>query len=188
MIEKEIRLANNTSKAALIGVLLLAMAVVGYVLLTRPMSSQLSAIKTDITTKNAEFAEFKERLDFLNQAEKELELTTEVQRLESLKSVPVSIKQDEVIKNLIDIAKSSDIELHSISFSKGSTNKEGIGSLRISSSFEGNYLDLTGFLEALEENARIFKVESISVQVARLDISDVERTSFSLTIETFYQN
>lgn len=188
MIEKEIRLADSSSKTPLIGALLLVMAIAGYALLTRPMSSQLSAMKTDITTKNVELAGLKERLDFLNQAEKELELTTEVQRLESLKAVPVSIRQDEVIKNLIDIAKNSDIELHSISFSKGSTSREGIGSLRISSNFEGNYLDLTDFLEALEENARIFKVESISVQVSKLDISDVERTSFSLIIETFYQN
>lgn len=188
MIEKEIRLVDSSSKAPLIGALLLVMAIAGYVLLIRPVSNELDAVKTDITTKNTELAELKERLDFLNQAEKDLELTTEVQRLASLKAVPVSIKQDEVIKNLIDIAKNNDIELHSISFSKGSTSKDGIGSLRISSSFEGNYLNLTDFLKALEENGRIFKVESISVQVAKLDISDVERVNFSLSIETFYQN
>lgn len=188
MIEKEIRLVDNASKAPLIGVLLLVMTISGYVLLTRPMSTQLNVLKTEVVVKNNKLTELKKQLDSLNQAEKDLELTTEVQRNKSMDSVPDSMKQDEVIKKLIEIAQEKNILLHSISFSKGSTSREGIGSLRISSSFEGNYLDLTSFLEALEENKRILKVESISVQVAKLEISDIERASFSLTIETFYQN
>lgn len=188
MMEKEIRLVDNSSKAPLFGALLLVIAIAGYALLIRPLSANLQLAKADLLAKNVQLEELKSRLDFLNQAEQDLDLTTEVKRQESLKAVPVLMQQDKVIRDLIEIAKNNGIQLHSISFSRGSTSREGIGSLRISSSFEGNYLDLTDFLEALEENGRTFKVESISVQVSKLDISDVERANFSLTIETFYQN
>ena len=84
--------------------------------------------------------------------------------------------------------KNYDIELHSISFGKGQVNEQGVASLRISASFEGNYLDLTDFLEGLEQNARLFIVDSISVQVSQAEISNIERANFSLTIEAFFQN
>ncbi len=188
MIEKEIQLENPSHKAPLIGVLMILVAVAGYVFFTKPLADNVDILKTDLTTKSTLLTDLKTRLDSLIQAEKELELTTEVQRIESLKAVPAGMNQDEVITDLIQIAKENNIELHSISFSKGSTNQEDVGSLRVSASFEGNYLDLTDFLEGLEENARIFKVDSISVQVSKVQITDIERASFSLTIDTFFQN
>jgi Tfp pilus assembly protein PilO len=187
MNEQEIRFADNSNKTSLIGVLLIVVAIAGYTFLIRPMSAQLSTLKTDVTTKNSTLEGMKTQLEALNKSEQDLELTSEVKRQESLKAVPIGMNEDLVIKDVIQIAKQNNINLRSIGFSKGSGPKEKIGSLRISSTFEGNYQDLTGFLQGLEQNGRIFKVDSVNVQVNKLEISDVERASFSLSIDTYFQ-
>ncbi len=187
MNEQEIRFADNSNKTSLIGVLLIVLAIAAFTFVIRPISSQLDVFKTDVTAKNTTLDGLKTKLENLNKSEQELELTSEVKRQESLKAVPIGMKEDEVIKDIIQIAKQNNVTLNSISFAKGSGAKEGIGSLRISSTFEGNYQDLTGFLQGLEQNGRTFRVDSVNVQVNKLEISDVERASFSLSIDTYFQ-
>ncbi len=187
MNEQEIRFTENSNKTSLIGVFLIVLVVAGYTFLLRPVSAQLDVLKADVLAKNVELETLKTKLGDLNQAEEELQLTSEVQRQESLKAVPVGINEDLVIKDIIQIAKDNSVTLNSISFAKGSSNKEGIGSLRISSTFQGNYGDLTNFLMGLEQNGRIFRVDSVSVQISKLAISDLERVSFSLSIDTYFQ-
>lgn len=185
--DKEIELRPDSRKSQLFGLLLLVFAVTGYVVFLRPLSAQIDTLKTDLVTKTGQVDTLKLQIDEFEKAEKELELGTEVQRLEILKAVPTQLDQDEVIRDIVDIAETYDIELKSISFGKGGTKHEGVGALRISASFEGNYTDLTDFLEGLEQNARLFKVDSISVQINKLDITDIERANFALTIESFFQ-
>lgn len=187
MIENEIRFENDSNKSSLIGIALIVLAIAVYVLIGKSFATSMDTIKVDIASKTTQVNDLKTKLDFLNQSEQELQLTSEVQRLESLKAVPVKMNEDQVIKDLVQIAKDHQIILHSVSFSSTTTSNNGVGDLRLSSSFEGNYLDLTDFLAALEQNARIFKVDSINVQISKLDISNVERATFSLTIDTFFQ-
>lgn len=185
--EKEIEFKKTSNIGALIGALLIVVAISAYVFFGRAVANDLSALKLDMSTKQQELETLRGQIDTYEKAKTELDLSTEVQRRESLKAVPVNIDQDEVIRSLLQIASKNGILLHSISFAKGGTDREGIGSLRISSSFEGNYKDLTDFLKSLEVNERIFKVDSINVQISKLDLVDIQRASFSLNIETYYQ-
>ncbi len=187
MNEQEIRFADNSNKTTLIGVLMIVIAIAGYTFLIRPVSGDLDLVKADISTKTTTLDGLKTQLETLNKSEQELQLTSEVQRQESLKAVPIGINEDLVIKDIIQIAKQNNVTLNSISFAQGAGAKDGIGSLRISSTFEGNYQDLTNFLMGLEQNGRIFRVDSVNVQVNKLEISDVERASFSLSIDTYFQ-
>ncbi|MBI4231643.1 type 4a pilus biogenesis protein PilO, partial [Candidatus Peregrinibacteria bacterium] len=171
----------------LLGVFFIVFSITAYILFTGAWKAELTANRELITEKNGQIQEMKTQLETLKTTESELELTTEVQRQETLKAIPTQLDQDEVIRSVKEIADDYDIELSSISFAKGPSGKEGIGSLRISASFEGNYVDLIDFLEGLEDNSRIFKVDTINVQISTLEISEIERASFSLTIETFYQ-
>ena len=43
------------------------------------------------------------------------------------------------------------------------------------------------FLEGIENNGRLFKVNSINVQLSTLDLLGFERATFTLTMEAFYQ-
>lgn len=184
---KEIQVRNDSKKTSMVGVLLILIAVGLYVFYSGALSNKLDITKADVLTKSSEFENLKSQLAALSSAEEELSLTTEVERIESLKAIPVQLEQDEVIRDLMEIAKNHDINLHSISFGKSGSGADGVSTLIISASFEGNYADLTEFLEGIEQNARLFKVKTISVQLSRLDISDIERANFSLTIESFYQ-
>ncbi len=186
-LDKEIAIRSHSNRSTLIGILIIVVSVVLYTFLARPVANEADSIKADISTKTVELEVLKDKVATFEKQQDELELTTEVQRLEILKAVPLEMDQDEVIRDVIEIADTHDVVLRSISFGKGSSQYEGVGSLRINASFEGNYTDLTDFLQGLEQNARMFKVDSISVQINRLDITDIERASFSLVIESFYQ-
>lgn len=184
----EIQLQTETSnKGTLFGVLLFLAAICLYVFVARPLSADLQVMKADIVSKNEQIDELQEKLGQLQAAEEELDITSEVERIESLKAVPVGVQQDEVIRDILEIADDNDVSLNSISFGKSGSQEDGVSSLTIAASFAGNYADLTSFLEGLEQNDRLFKVDSISVQVSRLDISDIERANFSLSISAFYQ-
>lgn len=183
---KEISISTKSKTEALIGVLLVLAAVVVYVFFVNNVSNDLSVAKADLTSKESQLASLETQNDAYRKAEADLDLT-DVKRRDILKAVPIGLNQDEVIRNLVEIADTHDVELNSLSFSKGSSGAEGVGTLRISSSFEGNYSDLIDFLEGLEENARTMQISSVSVQVNTLDVSDVKRATFSLSMDTFYQ-
>ncbi|MBI5753595.1 type 4a pilus biogenesis protein PilO [Candidatus Peregrinibacteria bacterium] len=187
MNEQEIRFADSSNKTSLIGVLMIVLALAGYTFFARPVSGDLDTMKAGLATKDVTLQNLKTQLDTLNKSKEDLQLTNEVQRVKSVEAVPVGINEDQVIKDIVKIAKDNNVTLHSISFAKGSSSKEGIGSLRISSTFEGNYQDLTNFLQGLEQNSRVFRVDSISVQINKLEISAIERASFSLSIDTYFQ-
>ena len=184
---KEIAFAPPSAKGTMFGILLLVVAVAGYVFFARPLADELSVLETSLVVQNTALEKVKADMTKLDEAEKSLELSTDIERNVSLDQIPDKMQQDAVIRDLITIAENYEIDLKSISFSKGSGPNDNIGSLRISASFEGNYLDLTDFLEGLEQNDRLFKVESINVQISQLALSDIGRANFSLNIQTFFQ-
>ncbi len=172
---------------SLIGVLLLIGSVAAYAFFVRPMWEDYGSAKADITTKEDKVSELSEKLDSYKNAEKTMDLETEVQKLTLLKSVPIGVNQDEVIEDLVDIAEEHEISLRSVSFGLSDGFYESVGALRINASFEGVYGDLITFLKGIETNSRLFKVTSISVQVSQFEDLDVKQVTFSLSIDAFYQ-
>lgn len=186
--QPEIKLASGGNTSTIVGAFLIIVAIAGYVFFVRPLGEIVSTAQAEISAKDTEISTMKSRLDVYKKSEEDLNITTAVKKDEVLKAIPGRLKQDEVIEDLIKIADDYKVDLRSISFSKGASSTEGVSTLRISSSFEGNYSDLTAFLEGIEQNARLFKVDNISVQVKKVDVSDIERANFSLSIEAFYQD
>ena len=186
--EAEIEISSPSRVKPLIGALLVLVSVFAYIFFLRPISAELSTIEADVLAKNTQADQITAQIQQYIAASEQLDLSTEVERLEILKTVPKEMDQDEVIRDLIDIARNYDIALNSLSFGQGMSGKEGVSTLRINASFEGNYADLTTFLEGIESNTRMFRVNSISVQINTLDISDIKRATFSLSMEAFYQN
>ncbi len=185
--EKEIALVGDSRRSSLVGVLLIVLSLAAYMLFISPFSEKVDVLNADIVTKNEELVKISDQIKSYKDSQANLKLSTEVERLEVLKAVPAEMRQDEVIEDIINIAKTYDITLSSISFSKAGSEQSGVKSLVVNASFIGNYNDLIDFLEGIEGNPRVFNVNSISVQISKLEISDIERASFSLAIETFYQ-
>ncbi|PIZ75285.1 hypothetical protein COY05_04075 [Candidatus Peregrinibacteria bacterium CG_4_10_14_0_2_um_filter_38_24] len=184
--DQPIYVEGSSNKSALVGVFLLLLIVVGYVFYTKGLAAEVSGMNADISSKNIQIEQSKAKVAEMTQAESELDLSSEVKKTELLKSVPSDVNQDQVIRDLIDMAKAHDIKLNSIGFGKGASSKEGVGSLRINASFEGNYSDLVSFLESLEQSARVLIVDSINVQLGKTDLLDSTRATFSLSMQAFY--
>jgi Tfp pilus assembly protein PilO len=185
--ENDTNFQSSSKKGPLIGVFLILLSLAGYVFYTKSLASQVSVVSADITAKTDQIALIKGQIEEFDRAEEEYGVSTEVQRSESLKSVPAQMNQDEVIRDIVNISDSYDIELKSLSFGEGASDQEGIGVLSVNSSFEGNYNDLVSFLEGIEQNPRLFKVKTINVQINQLDVLDILRATFSLTMEAYYQ-
>jgi len=185
--KQDIEIRSRSRVGTLVGIVLVFIALVGYLFYSKPLSGEVSVLESEISSKSGEIEEIKGKIDEFEKAEKELGISSEVQRLESLKAIPAQMYQDEVIRDVIQIIDTYDIELKSLSFGQGSSDYENVEALSVNASFEGNYGDLVSFLEAVEQNARIFKVDSISVQVNQLDILDIKRATFSLSMKAFFQ-
>lgn len=185
--KSDIKFRGVSRKGPIIGVLLILIAIAGYTFFTRGLSAEVSGLKADISSTVVSIEEFKVKLAEFEQAEEELGLATEVQRRETLKSIPSEMDQDDVIRDVVNIAEGNEIELNSISFGQGSTDEVEVGALRINASFEGNYNDLINFLRGIEQNARFLRVSSISVQINKVDVLDILRANFSLSMEAYFQ-
>jgi hypothetical protein len=185
--DENVNVSPYADKTTLFGILLILLAVAVYVFFAKPVGAEVSLIKNQVVVKENEIETLKTELAKFEEAKEELQLVTEVQRRESLRAIPVNIDQDEVIRDLLKIAEANNIVLRSISFSKSEGATRDAKILRINAGFEAGYNDLTRFLRGLETNSRLFRVVSINVQVRKLDFIEYEGVSFSLGIETFYQ-
>jgi len=184
--DQQIYVEGSSNKSALAGIFLILLVVFGYVFYTKGIAVEVGQMSVDISGKNLQIEQSKAKIAEMTSAEKELDLSSEVKKTELLKSVPKDVDQDQIIRDIIEMAKIHDIKLNSIGFGKGASSKEGVGSLRINASFEGNYNDLVSFLESVEQNARVLIVDSINVQLGKTDLLDSTRATFSLSMQAFY--
>jgi len=185
---QQIQFKKSSGMGALIGVLMVLVAVALFVFLAKPISNDVSAMKVELVDKAGQVEELSSRIDKLNAAEEALDLSTEVQKRQAQRSIPKEMLQNEVIEDVIAIAESSDVNLNSLSFGRGGSEKEGVNSLRVNASFAGNYNDLTGFLRKIETNGRFLRVNSISVQINTVPVSGLRLVNFTLSMEAFFQN
>jgi len=172
---------------SVVGLVLLIASVSFYAFFLSPVLGEYGDMKASVVEKQDTIDELEGRIDSYKVAEDEMDITTDVQKLSLLNSVPVGVEQDTVIEDLILVAEANDIELRSVSFGLSEGFKDDIGALKINASFEGDYGDLMNFLEGIEQNARLFKVTSVNVQVNQFEGFDVKRVTFSLSMDAFYQ-
>lgn len=183
----EIKISTESKFAPLMGALLILVAMSAFVFFIRPIGVQVKDLEANVVLKTEEFSAVKQSIDEMEKAQQEYGLTSELQRMEMIRSIPVGLKQDEAIQDLVALAEKNNVYFTSIGFGKGMTDKDKIGSLQVSAGFDGTYDDLIDFLKDLEQNKRIFKVNSISVQLIDTDVIEFKRAIFSLAMETFYQ-
>lgn len=142
------------------------------------LGETLSANQVEYDALQAEIASFVQRESALPQAESERE--------KLLASVPEGLNQDRIIENLDRIAGTVGISLNSISFSLQNSEADEANTVMISCNFTGQYDDLETLLKALEGNERLFKMESIGVQLGEVNEEGYTMT-FSLSLEAYYQ-
>lgn len=172
---------------SIVGLVLLVGSIATYIFYTRPLSDGYASVAEGLTEKEKTIEDIRSQLETLKSSEQKLNITTDVQKMTLLQSIPVGMKQDDVIEDLIKIAEGNGVNLSSVSFGKTDPANDNFGSLKINASFQGGYGDLIHFLKGIEDNARLFKATSINVQVSDVEGGDMKRVTFSLAIEAYYQ-
>ena len=185
--KNDIEIKSASKMGSIVGAFFVLVSVVVFTFLARPISSEVSVLKADTLIQKETVDSIKAQIMDLEEAEQELGITTEVKKSQAKGSIPPSMNQDDVIRDVIEISEENDIELRSIGFGKGSSDKEGISTLSINASFEGNYSDLTLFLKGIEGNQRLFRVNSINVQINKIEVINISRATFSISMDAFYQ-
>lgn len=183
----EIEIRKDSRLMPLIGVILIFVAMILFIFFVRPFHQAVAKVDDEMVLKTQELDNLKVKVADMEAAEKKLGVNSELQKLEMLRSIPIGVSQDKAIEDIVQLVKDNNITLNSIGFSKGSVSKEKIGVLQVSAGFEGTYDDLLVFLKALEQNKRMFRVNSISVQLMNTEAVGLKRAVFSLSMGTFYQ-
>jgi len=172
----------------IVGVSMVVISGAFYFIFTTNLKQSFDSAKADVLARETSMAELNSVIESAKAAEKKMDVETEVKKNEILNSIPVGVRQDGIIEDLYDIAKTNDVELRSVSFGTAEGVYENVSALTINASFEGNYSDLINFLKSIEENKRFLKVSSVNVQVADVVGEDFKRVTFSLSMSAFYQD
>lgn len=108
------------------------------------------------------------------------------ERMRFLKSVPVGLQQDGLVKDLDALARRTGLRLNAMNFSPqtGTVEAEAVA---VTANFTGRYGDLIALLQALETNERLLKVGSIGVQLGDRDEDGEQLMNFNVTLEAYYQ-
>jgi len=166
----------------LLAVLFLVVTVVSVVSFINPMQAEVDSLQVQLDEKETQVVDLTSQIATLEVMRDELG-SSGVSEEKLLLQVPYGVEQDQLIKDLSDLASEAGIELHGMSFS--ALEGDSTGSITISASFDGDYEDLIGFLDAVESNSRKLRVRSINVQLT--DENSVAHANFSLLMEAYYQ-
>lgn len=183
----EVKISTQSRSLPLVGVFMVLISVVAFVFFVKPLGKQVSDLKVSVLEKTQKLEATDKQIAEMKNAKEAYGLNNELQRTQMLGLIPEGVKQDGAIEDIVALADENNVDLTSIGFGKGMTDKEKIGSLQVSAGFDGTYEDLIEFLKDLEQNKRMFKVNSISVQLVNTDVIGFKRAIFSLAMETFYQ-
>jgi len=186
IIEQEGMTQVNSGIKSMVFVGFFIALILGFVFVYRPLSAELKNLEDEIVVNQVDLADLNTQLFDFQADEADYMNYTDVslKKLENL--LPRGVSQDGVISDLTVLAKNFNLNLNSLSFSKGGELIGGVNILKINTSFEGDFRDLVKFLEGIEQNARKISVNSISVQVSDVSVGGIKRANFSLSLDTYY--
>ena len=175
---------KNTTSTFIAGVVLILVMIIG-LFVWRPASDQVKGLQADLTSSESELSNLQEQLIELEILEEALPVNEE-ERAKILEMVPIGLNQDDLVRNLDDIAEEANVRLNSMSFSLQNVEGATANVVSVVCNMSGSYEDLGRLLESFENNDRLFKVVSIGVQLGDVN-EDGQQMTFSITIEAYYQ-
>ncbi|MBT5016172.1 type 4a pilus biogenesis protein PilO [Candidatus Peregrinibacteria bacterium] len=175
---------RNTTSTFIAGILLILTLVIG-LFVWQPARETVNSLEASLLDAESELSSLETELADLVILEEELPVS-EKERERILEAVPIGLSQDELVRNLDEIAEEADVSLNSMTFSLQNVEGTTADVVSMVANFTGSYADLGRLLEALENNDRLFKVVSIGVQLG--DVTEEgQQMTFSVTLEAYYQ-
>lgn len=177
-------MTNNNRSQHFVAFLLIILLVIGVFVFLNPLRSSLSDLRSARDSLLETNQALEGQLADLQEAQMQLENTSEVKQSEFLDAIPPNILQDRLIQDITAIAKEHGITLFGLQFGLRDLQSDP-KEITISASFQGNYVDLIDFLKDVESNRRRIHVRSISVQL--LPETNGLSVNFSLDMTAYYQ-
>lgn len=164
----------------LVSVLLLIAIAVGAFVFVGPMRTNVSELKVQVENAGIELQALNDEKDRLSAMAAQIG-DSESSKDELLDAIPVGENQDAIITELDKLADEKGITMNSLNFSTSSDEEFG-NILNISANFAATYENLLGFLQKIENADRLFKVNSLNVQ-----LSNTTDAVFNLNLQAYYQ-
>lgn len=168
-------------KARSLGLFLLALAIAGWIFYVKPVKMRIFELQEEEKMKTEELSSLETRLVELSALEKELPKSDE-ERKKLLMAFPEALNEDQIVQYLDMLGRRYSVTFGTLNFESGDELTSGMAILSISGRFEGEYVNLVKFLEAVEKARRRIVVKNINVEV-----SDAQKSSFYLKMEAYYQ-
>lgn len=152
----------------------------------KPQWEEVSAMEVQRNTLIEERRSTNQKLVELQKLQQELNLATEVSKETTLAAIPETLDQDELIRELSDIAEQNDLIMNNVSFSipQSAVGVE-IARAQLNVNLNGSQGSLISFLRDVESSARKMIVKNIAVQLGESAVG--ARINFNLSIEVYYQ-
>lgn len=164
----------------LVSVLLLIAIAVGAFVFVGPLRTNVSELKVQVENAGVELQALNDEKDRLSAMAAQIG-DSESSKDELLDAIPVGENQDAIINELDKLADEKGITMNSLNFSTSSDEEFG-NILNISANFAATYENLLGFLQQIENADRLFKVNSLNVQ-----LSNTTDAVFNLNLQAYYQ-
>lgn len=177
---------NNKNQSSIISLVLLLIIVVIGLLWFKPNWDKVRALQVTEKARQETLNTTQKTLDDLKLAQEEIAGSSEIDQEMVLTSIPENFNQDLLINDLNSIAKDTNVNIGSVSFSAPTTSSETIKRATINMSLTGGNDELIRFLKGIENNSRKITVKSITVQYGQIE--EITRINFNLSMETYFQN
>lgn len=178
---------QNSSRLSVVALVLFIVAFLAAWFYIMPQWQEASALQEQNEQLREERRTTSEKLTELQTLQQELNQASEVSRETTLAAIPEKLEQDDLIRELTDLAQDNDMILNSVNFSipqSGSDTAE-ITRAQLNMNLTGSQNELIRFLRSIETTSRKMLVKNITVQLGEQALGS--RVNFSLSAEVYYQ-
>lgn len=177
---------QSGSRVSILALILFIVAFLGAWFYVKPQWEEVSSMGIANNELREERRSTSEKLTELQTLQQELNAASEVSKETTLAAIPETFQQDELIRELTDLAIKSDMILNSINFSiPESANAVEITRAQVNLNVTGSQSNLISYLRSLENSSRKMLVKNITVQLGEQSLGS--RVNFNLSAEVYYQ-
>jgi Tfp pilus assembly protein PilO len=170
------------NKSRLYALFLLLVMVSTWAFYLRPVRAQIKDLTSDIAKSEDVLQNLTYEYSRLQAIEETLPASDDSKKM-LLYQIPDALAEEKLLRYIESAARHFGISFRNINFVLSeNTSLEGIGSVTIAATFEGNDDDMLRFLASLERGTRFIRILSMSLQLS-------ERFSTAnLRMEAYYQD
>jgi Tfp pilus assembly protein PilO len=170
---------SSNKKRSFFTLITLLILVVVFNFVYSPIKEQNESLSVDVE-------ELQAQVDALQETETATQANLQIGELEQRVvdfAIPERFDQDELIKQVANLASAHQIDVDSLSFAKRSTENQFIDSVRLSVAHSGGLFNFLEFLRTLENQQRFYEITDFSLSIGS---EEPRQVTFNATIVVYH--